>query len=202
MKTYSHAPDADDVVKKIHYEYHEDLVGVTVSALFVFDHESSKSVLKHQGYPAGAVVRITPLKDRALGIADATIIIDRAGWLALSQRQRDALVDHELTHLTRKVDKESGKPACDVLDRPTLVMRRHDHNIGFFTEVAARHREAAPEVRLATQLMTEMRQLQFNFETPADDEGDDADEAKRNRKAKRASRRPPPKRKSHERRVN
>ena len=111
----------------------------------------------------GAVVRITPLKDRALGMADASIVIDRAGWLALSQLQREALVDHELTHLTRKVDKETGELLVDALDRPKLVMRRHDHQIGFFCDVAARHGEAAPEVRLANSLVSEMKQLQLDL---------------------------------------
>ena len=164
MKTYSHAPDADDCIKKIHYEHHEDLVGVRVGALFVFDDESSAPVLKHQGYPAGAVIRITPLKDRALGIADAVVVIDRASWLALSQPQRDALIDHELTHLERAVDKDTGEMRVDILGRPKLKMRRHDHQIGFFSGVAARYGEAAPEVRLARSLLSEMRQLEFDLE--------------------------------------
>lgn len=130
----------------------------------MFDTETTLPCLKHQGYPAGAVVRITPLKDRALGIADATIVIDRAGWLALSQRQRDALVDHELTHLARKVDKETGEMVCDALDRPMLKMRKHDYQLGFFDEVAARHGEASPEVRHARRLMEHSGQLYFDFE--------------------------------------
>jgi hypothetical protein len=124
MKTYSQAPDAILCIEKIQATHHADLEGVIVSALFAFDDESSVPVLKHQGYPASAVVRITPLKDRAAGLCDALIVIDRAGWLTLSSRQRDALIDHELTHLTRKVDVESGELLCDVLDRPKLLMRK------------------------------------------------------------------------------
>jgi hypothetical protein len=168
MKTYSQAPDASDCIEKIQSAHHEHLEDVTVSALFVFDTESSDPVLKHQGYPAGAVVRITPLKDRAVGIADATIVIDRAGWLALSQRQRDALIDHELTHLTRVTDKESGDPVFDALDRPKLAMRRHDHQFGWFDEVAQRHGEASPEVRQARHLMESSGQLYFDFEPRAE----------------------------------
>lgn len=165
MKTYSQAPDADACIEKIHAAHHEDLEGVTVTALFVFDTETTLPCLKHQGYPAGAVVRITPVKDRALGIADATIVIDRAGWLALSQRQRDALIDHELTHLTRKIDKETGEMVVDVLERPKLAMRRHDWQYGWFDEVAQRHGEASPEVSQARRLMERSGQLYFDFET-------------------------------------
>jgi hypothetical protein len=167
MKTYSHAPDAGDCIEKIQAAHHEDLEGVTVSALFVFDNESSVSVLKHQGYPAGAVVRITPLKDRALGTADAVIVVDRAHWLALSQRQRNALIDHELTHLARKVDKETGEMMVDAVERPKLTMRRHDHQFGWFDEIASRHGEASPEVNQARRLMESSGQLYFNFDSPA-----------------------------------
>jgi hypothetical protein len=164
VKTYSQAPDADFSIEKIQAAHHQELRGVTVAALFVFDHESSEPVLKHQGYPAGAVVRITPLKDRAFGIADAQILIDRAGWLTLSQGQRDALVDHELTHLTRKVDKETGEMLVDILERPKLMMRKHDHQFGWFDEIAERHGESSPEMRQARRLMESSGQLYFDFE--------------------------------------
>jgi hypothetical protein len=167
MKTFSQAADVTDTIEKMRAEYHEDLEGITLAGLFAFDSESSMPVLKHQGYPAGAVVRVTPLKDRALGIADATIVVDRAGWLALSARQRNALLDHELTHLTRKlVEDEDGKeiPAFDVLDRPKLTLRKHDHQFGWFDDVAQRHGEASSEVRQARVLMESSGQLYFDFE--------------------------------------
>lgn len=167
MKTYSQAPDVSNTIEHVQDEHHEDLEGVTVSGLFVFDTETTLPVLKHGGYPAGAVVRITPVKDRALGIADATIVIDRAGWLALSVRQRNALIDHELTHLARKIDKDTGEMVFDVLDRPKLLMRKHDHQFGWFDEVAQRHGEASPEVRQSRRLMESSGQLYFDFEPRA-----------------------------------
>jgi hypothetical protein len=167
MKTYSQAPDAAQCVEKIQGAHHEDLEGVSIAALFVFDtEESSKSMLQHHGYAAGAVVRITPLKDRAAGVADATIVIDRAGWLALSARQRAALIDHELTHLARKVDKESGEMMVDAVERPKLIMRRHDHQFGWFDEIAKRHGAASHEVMQARRLMESSGQLYFDFEPP------------------------------------
>lgn len=189
MKIYSQAPDVTGCIEKIQAAHHEGLEGVTVSALFVFDDESSVSVLKHQGYPAGAVVRITPLKDRALGMADATIVVDRSGWLALSARQRDALIDHELTHLEVKTDEEEGAkdpvPVFDGLGRPKLLMRKHDHQFGWFDEVAQRHGEASPEVRQARALMESSGQLYFDFE-PRELAAAGAER----KEAKRASRRP------------
>jgi hypothetical protein len=163
-KTYSQAPDVTNVIEAVQIEHHEHLGGVTIAGLFIFDTDSSESVLKHGGYPAAAVVRITPLKDRAQGFADASIVVDRAGWLALSQLQRNALIDHELTHLTRKLDKDSGEMVCDVLGRPKLAMRRHDRQFGWFDEVAQRHGQASPEVRQARVLMESSGQIYFDFE--------------------------------------
>lgn len=163
MKTYSHAPDADSCIAKVQLDYHAELQDVTVSALFVFDLESTECVLKHQGYPAQAVIRITPTRDRALGMADANIVVDRSNWLSLSQRQRDALVDHELTHLERVLDKETERPVFDVLERPKLRLRHHDHQFGWFDEIAQRHGDASPEVRQAKRLMESSGQLYFDF---------------------------------------
>jgi hypothetical protein len=143
-------------------EHHPDLDAVTVDALFAFDEEHSGPVLKHQGYGAAAVVRITPLRDRALGTADAVITIDRSTWIDLTAPQRDALVDHELQHLVWVVDDE-GKPKSDGLGRPKLATRRHDHQLGWFDEIAQRHGEASFEVRQARVLLETGRQLYFAF---------------------------------------
>lgn len=165
MKTYSAAPDVCDVIRNMHYEHHGDLVQVSVGALFVFDlDEEHEPCLKHQGYPAAAVVRITPLKDRAQGLPDAQIVVDRAYWIACTQPQRDALIDHELTHLERVVNAKTGKPKRDALDRPKLAMRKHDHQLGWFAEVAERHGAASCEVRQAKQLVAQAGQMYFPFE--------------------------------------
>lgn len=168
MKTYSAASsDLEQHIARMLAEHHTDLDGVTVSALFVFDEESSEPVLKHQGYPAGAVVSIVPVKQRVLGVADALIVVDRSYWQTLSARQRDALVDHELTHLTRVIaeatDEEPEHPKCDSIGRPKLAMRQHDHQLGWFDDIARRHGDASPEMRQAKQLLESTQQLYFDF---------------------------------------
>lgn len=163
MKTYSKAPDADFHIERMRAEYHPDLDNVTIVALFTYDDESGDSVLKHQGYPAQAVVRITPLRDRAQGVADACIVVDRANWTMLSALQRDALIDHELTHLSRVVDEETSNILFDAIGRPKLAMRPHDHQFGWFDEIAQRHGESSPEVRQAKLLMESSGQLYFDF---------------------------------------
>ena len=45
MKTYSGAPDVNSCVARILEDYHAELDGVTVSALFVFDTQATEPVL-------------------------------------------------------------------------------------------------------------------------------------------------------------
>lgn len=166
MKTYSPASeDVERTIERVRLEYHSpDLDGVTIAALFVYDMEASEPVLKHGGYPAQAMVRITPVKDRALGMADAVIVIDRSNWLTLTMAQRDALIDHEITHLERAVDKDTELPVCDAVDRPKLKMRPHDRHYGWFDAVAERHGKASAEVRQAVALIESTGQLYWDFE--------------------------------------
>lgn len=169
MKTYSPASeDVERTIERVRLEYHSpDLDGVTIAALFVYDMEASEPVLMHGGYPAQATVRITPVKDRALGMADAVIVIDRSNWLTLSLKQGDALIDHEIYHLERAVDKDTDLPLCDAVDRPKLKMRRHDYQVGMFSEILRRHGNASAEQRMVQAIFDDAGQGYWSFEVPA-----------------------------------
>lgn len=170
-KTYSNA--SDDVLsciermREAHYDHETSLLHVTIAALFMHDDENSDSVLSHQGYAAQAMVRITPVRDRKLGVADAVIIVDRANWLRLNVQQRDALIDHELYHLERVADDESGELKFDAVDRPKLRIRKHDHQFGWFDAIAERHGEASAELRQARNLIAATGQLYLDFSNPS-----------------------------------
>jgi hypothetical protein len=159
MKTYSTvSEDVERILTSVRDEYHSpDLDGVTVSALFVYDMDGTESVLKLGGYPCQAVVNITPLKQRALGVSDAVIVIDRSNWLGLTVEQRHALIDHELYHIERV--GEDGAPEMDAIDRPKLKMRRHDHQIGMFTEILRRHGKHSAEHRMVRAVWDEAGQM-------------------------------------------
>lgn len=166
MKTYSAASqDLASCIERMQQQHHADLEDVAIGALFLFDDESPDHVLTHQGYPCAAVVRITPLRQRALGVPDAVIVVDRAGWQSMKPAERDALIDHELQHLARVEDSKAGGPAFDALNRPKLAMRRHDHQLGWFDVIAQRHGQASPEMRQAKQLLKVSQQLYFDFGT-------------------------------------
>src|SRR4051812_29628843 len=85
-----------------HYEVFKE-VGLTID--FVFAHaelgkngEPSGPAIMYQGYPADGLCRALPLKDRAMGRADAEITLDGDRWPQMTAEQQDALLDHELYH--------------------------------------------------------------------------------------------------------
>lgn len=112
------------------------------------DDKSGEPAVSWHGYAAGAVVSVIPYKQRVDKRADAEIIIDAKWWDAATQRQRDALLDHEITHLELKKDKH-GFVETDDEGRPKLKLRLHDWQLGGFHSIALRYGSAAPEVEMA-----------------------------------------------------
>lgn len=166
-KHYSKAPAevaerATSLIKK----YHPDLllVGIKIDFLSVA-HDSDDDVtpaLTQHGWPCLAVVRIVGLKERTKGNGDAEIIIDEKRYGQMDDKQKDALIDHELYHLNI-VRNKHGVPKKDGQKRPKLAMRKHDHEIGWFTEIAQRHGRSSIECRQAASLYITGKQSYFAF---------------------------------------
>lgn len=76
--------------------------------------------------------------DRELAAFDFIILLRRSFWLdqRVSDDQRAALLDHELTHASVKLDKH-GEPARDSRDRVIYRTRRHD--LEEFSCIVERH---------------------------------------------------------------
>lgn len=147
----------DRILKQ--FDSHKSLVdlGVTVDLLFAHaevdeDGMPKGDALKHHGVKALGIAKILSLKHRVAGRADAEITLDGDWWNDAPQDQRDALLDHELHHLTVKTDGKM-KPTYDDIGRPKLRMRPHDYDFGWFNIIAVRHGLASNEVRQAAQLM-------------------------------------------------
>jgi hypothetical protein len=107
---------------------------VDVLCLFASDEDKKgnrKHAVKLRGRFCAATARIVSLPDRASGMADAVITIDELAWDGLSPSQREALLDHELTHLELTHERD----ACG---RPVLKMRKHDWELHGFHEVLER----------------------------------------------------------------
>ncbi len=145
MPTYQKADDILPDVEVAMEKYRPDLVeaGVTIEVLTA---HGDAPALKHHGYPAAAIIRAMPQKDRAAGSADVRLVINAGWWEEASKRQREALLDHELTHLELQRD-ENGTVKTDDCGRPKIKIRSHDFQVGGFEEVVKRHKADAPESR-------------------------------------------------------
>jgi hypothetical protein len=149
--------DIVDVVTRMVAKYHQPLrdAGVTFAVQVARpktdeDGEPTEIALKANGYPCAAKVRVIPYRDRVNGLPDAEITIDGDEWDTLTDRQRDALVDHEVEHLelVTQVDARGVEIVKrDDCERPRLKLRLHDHQHGWFDSVVRRHGESSPEWR-------------------------------------------------------
>ncbi len=163
MLTYSPNDDIDALLIDVRKKYHPALADVTVATLFVAkvdkDGESSQA-LRHQGFPASATIKIMGLKYRALGVADAVLVIDEHTWEKLSKRERVALLDHELEHVTIVPDKR------DDLGRPCLQLRFHDWRLEGFRSVVQRHGRHALEAQAVEACRDENGQYLWDWAKP------------------------------------
>ena len=176
--TYRRAEDAiREQVYAVMERHHPELkgAGVTVDVLWceaTVSESSGEMIagnLKHGGRAAWGTIRITSQKERALGRMDAEMTLCEWAWKhrLSGKRERDALIDHELTHL--QIVREQGgvklgdslpPPKKDGCGRPRLKSRQHDVELGLFYEVADRHKAYAPEAIVVREVFaTEKGQL-------------------------------------------
>lgn len=145
-------------------DHFPDLLNAKVQVKCLFATSDEPPAIRHQGYPAAAMIRINNLRDRTLGNGDALMIVDKRAYDELtSERAKDGLMHHELHHLIVKKDKESEDILRDDLGRPRLAMRKHDWSIGWFEATARIFGKDAPEVKQARQLIEYDGQVFFPF---------------------------------------
>lgn len=150
------------LLKKFHPEMvkHE----VTVGALFCYDDEDeNKPCVMLHGRECLAVVQIVSAKNRAAGMPDALITIDRGRYQKAASRRRESLLAHELHHLILKPKEVDGA------GRPKLVMREHDRQFGWFDEIAKRYGDDAWEIIQAREMIKDAGQLYFGIDYRSDE---------------------------------
>lgn len=162
--------DAYDVIENMIGKYHAPLrdAEVKVDCMFAFATTDDNgdivgAPVKLHGYQCLAIIRIVNLRDRTAGQGDAQIIIDGDKWPEMSDEERDALIDHELTHLELRTDKD-GLVVRDDLNRPKLRLRKHDHQFGWFDSIARRHGGASIEIKQWNEFQESRRQMWLKFE--------------------------------------
>lgn len=126
------------LVEEVMRLYHPDLVEYKISIDLIDAYDSKgEAAVMHHGLPAYAVIRTIPLKDRVMGRGDVEITFDANRVARMSERQKRALIDHELTHLEFKLNKD-GEKTVDDIGRYLFKMKPHDREFGWFESVAMR----------------------------------------------------------------
>ena len=148
------------------YDTHKPLIDAGVTIDFVFtradedEHgEPVGSAIVKDGHPCLGLCRKIQLKDRALGRGDAEITLDGNWWEGADDRERRALLDHELHHIAIKIDKRGL--VRDDLGRPAIQLRKHDIQVGWFKIIAERHGRNSQECKQAANMIDAYGQYLF-----------------------------------------
>jgi|CXWL01.1.fsa_nt_gi hypothetical protein len=138
--------------------YHPKLLAAEVQIGMVMlwdeprgDAEPKRPIRVH-GCPALARVRRLNVRDRLLTGKTITIEVDQAAWNKLTERERVALLDHELTHVVAQEIRD-GVFAQHDDEHPEVKLRPDDYTINGFFEVGRRHGRDSGEVRSLEQVL-------------------------------------------------
>lgn len=172
-KTFTLAPMAiHQLCKELIELYHSDLdtASVKVDIVMAFrDPDGEAPAMEKDGHRVLGQAKTITLKDRVKGMGDCEIILDGDAWDGLPEKQKAALLDHELEHFEVKRDKE-GEFVFDDLTRPVIKLRSHDRQFGWFDTVAMRHRSDSMEIHQLRKLFTEGGQIYLPFVKDLGDE--------------------------------
>lgn len=117
----------------------------------------TSNALTLHGAKAYGIARKTSLKERALGHGDCEVSLDGDFWKEAPSEERKALLDHELYHFEVVLNEKTVKK--DTCGRPTIQIREHDIQVGWFREIAARHGEHSMERKQAKDILETSAQL-------------------------------------------
>jgi hypothetical protein len=156
-----------DLIERVMHDHHAGLEGhkVTIGVKWVRPKTKADAFgpLRLHGYPCAAVIKITPYEQRVEGIEDAVIKIDQRRWKGMALSAREALIDHELTHLTLVRNRKTDEVLEDDLGRPRLRMKLHDVELGVFDSIIRRHGETSLDYQHVAAVMARYRQEVFAF---------------------------------------
>lgn len=112
-RTYWKAKADDSVhsdVERVIKAWHKDLADNKVKVGIIFAYDPKGPAVVHGGYPAYATVRILSMRDRVSKDYDVEVLIDAELWKSSEQAHKDAILDHEFSHVEVKRHKPKKKP--------------------------------------------------------------------------------------------
>ncbi len=134
-----------------------ELTEAKVTVTLMFAANADGAAIKHHGVPELAKIKVNSLSDRAEGKADATLTVDQDKWDERTDRQHEAILAHELTHLVVKRDKD-GVVKVDDCGRPKLGTIPDDWTINGFYSNVQRYGADAPERETLEAVCREWKQ--------------------------------------------
>lgn len=157
----------DAMASQLIHDHHCDLFLASVRVGIIFAHNAAGPAIKIAGFPRTDRVRVVPLRDRANGLPDAQILIDKVWWLQTNEAQHRAMMDRALSHLTvvKATEKDVAKGdnigpyKADDLGRPVLKFRHCDYSTSGFYDVIERHPQISAEVEELKEISQKVRQL-------------------------------------------
>lgn len=159
-------PEVCELMESVKQQYHQDLVKakVSVGILMAFpplnkDGQPTGPAIKGYGRaPAGACIRVVPLKDRVTKGYCAELHISSETWDELEDKEKVALLDHELEHIVPKQDKD-GHYVTDDLNMAKIKLRPDSFIVWGFESVMRRHGSAALEWQSVKRIQNRFGQL-------------------------------------------
>ncbi len=109
MKSYEDAgSDNLALLRRVMMKHHTDLDRAKINVLLVFvSTDNDSPPLTKSGHPCAAICKVLSDHDRFTSHGmDAVIDVDAAHWQELTDKQRFALLDHELSHVVLATDSE------------------------------------------------------------------------------------------------
>lgn len=145
---YQEAPQVEKIAREtVIPQWHQHLTALPIFYVF-----AEKLPRRHGKAVLAKIKKLTPFERFQGGDKhDYVVMVSREFWPDLSEAQREAMVDHELSHIVRDPDAASG-----------YGMRTHD--IEEFTAVVERHGAWKSDVR---NFLTATRNAQFDMFEPS-----------------------------------
>jgi hypothetical protein len=134
----------EELIRKHHPDL--DTTAAKVDIVMAFrDPDGEAPAMEKDGHRIYGKASLIGLKDRVKGMGDCEVMLDGDVWEDLADKVKAAILDHELEHFEVKRDKQ-GDFILDDLSRPTMKIKSHDRQIGWFDTVARRHGAMSMEI--------------------------------------------------------
>lgn len=152
MAEFREAPEVDEVGLDIMVRYHKHLVEAKIRYLYRLGKWESKGRII-----LGKAAK-TSDREKYLTGTDFVITINFGAWQDLTPKEREALIDHELSHCEYDGTDERG-------ERRWMIV---PHDVEDFAHVVGRHGLWQPDLRRLAKAANEYRQGLFQFEVSSE----------------------------------